>query len=613
MIKHAKPAPGLPVLLLRLSRHISLHRRYQFLGMLGLALAGSLAEVVSLGAVLPFIGILTQPEKVFSHPLMTGVVKTLGIARPEGLVLPLAAAFAATIIITAGLRLLLLWCNIRLANAAGADLSFEVYRRTLYQPYSAHASRNSSVIISVVGQKIAITTNVLISCVTLATSGMLFTVIFCALMAIKPIVAGLLISSFGTGYLIIFRIMRRRLTRNSRCIAAEQTQVIKALQEGLGGIRDVILDAAQEVYSAVYRKAIQRLRQANGENTYINQFPRYPMEAMGMVMISVVVYGMSRSTTGGIQAALPVIGVMVLGAQRLLPLLQQLYSNWTFVVGSQTLLNDVLDLLDQPLPEDADRPAPAPAPSAFHDSICFDNVSFRYAGAGPLVLNGLNLTICKGSRVGFVGSTGSGKSTMMDLLMSLLEPTAGQILVDGRKVTGDLRCAWQRAIAHVPQNIFLADATIAENIALGVPPEEIDMTRVKLAAAQAHIAKFAQSRPEGYSSLVGERGVRLSGGQRQRIGIARALYKRALVLVFDEATSALDNFTEKEMMDTIITLNKELTILIIAHRFTTLRNCDTIVQLEHGKIAAQGSYQHLVNNGFDFQNRKSPAAEIFTV
>jgi ABC-type bacteriocin/lantibiotic exporter with double-glycine peptidase domain len=322
------------------------------------------------------------------------------------------------------------------------------------------------------------------------------------------------------------------------------------------------------------------------------------MEALGMVLIATFAYALSPQP-GGVGAALPILGALALGAQRLLPLLQQLYGNWTFVAGSQAALIDVLDLLEQPLPDDANQPTSAPL--EFRDEIHFDNLHFQYGSEGPWVLSGINLTIPKGARIGFVGSTGSGKSTALDLLMSLLEPTQGRILVDGQPISGKHRRAWQRAIAHVPQSIYLADASIAENIAFGVPPDQIDLDRVRQAANQAQIAEFIEGRPEGYSAIVGERGIRLSGGQRQRIGIARALYKQATVLIFDEATSALDSSTEEAVMSAIESLNRDLTILIIAHRITTLRHSDLIVQLERGKIILQGSYEQFVESNPSFQ------------
>jgi ATP-binding cassette subfamily B protein len=256
----------------------------------------------------------------------------------------------------------------------------------------------------------------------------------------------------------------------------------------------------------------------------------------------------------------------------------------------------------------ADAHLPIPAPLSFGDAIRFESVCFRYGSDGPWVLDGLSLAIPKGARIGFVGTTGSGKSTTLDLLMGLLEPASGQILVDGAPVNGERRRAWQRTIAHVPQSIYLADTTVAENIAFGVPREAIDPERVRQAARQAQIAEFIESRPDGYQAFVGERGIRLSGGQRQRIGIARALYKQATVLVFDEATSALDNATEQAVMDAIENLDRELTILIIAHRLSTVQRCDTIIELEHGRVVAQGSYEQLLERSPSFRRMARAAA-----
>ena len=322
-----------------------------------------------------------------------------------------------------------------------------------------------------------------------------------------------------------------------------------------------------------------------------------------MVLAAVLAYSFSRQASS-VAAALPALGAMGLGAQRLLPLLQQLYGNWAVVAGSQGALADVVDLLDQPLPHDAHELGPDPLP--FEKAIVFDNVRFRYSSAGPWVLDGIDLVIPKGSRVGFVGRTGSGKSTALDLLMSLLEPTQGDILVDGQSIRSELRRAWQRTIAHVPQSIYLADTTVTENIAFGVAKEQIDLNRVRQAAIQAQMVDFIEKRPEGYDTLVGERGISLSGGQRQRIAIARALYRQATVLIFDEATSALDGTTETALMSAIAKLDRDLTILIVAHRLTTLRHCDTIVQLEGGHLVTRGSYEQFMSRGFhDFVGPRS--------
>jgi ATP-binding cassette subfamily B protein len=474
-----------------------------------------------------------------------------------------------------------------------------VYRRTLYQPYDVHVARNSSEVISGITNKVGGTVlGVLLPLMTLISSAMLLLVIPLALIAIDPVVALIATVGFGACYGVITWLSRRRLYYNSRRISDEQTRVLKALQEGLGGIRDVLLDGAQPVFCEIYRQADRQLRLAQGGNAFIAQSPRYAMEAVGMVLIAALAYGMSRHSHGASQA-LPVLGALALGAQRLLPALQQAFGAWATIAGCQAYLADTVTLMDQPLPPEALEPIPEPL--RFEQAIAFRNVRFRYTNEGPWVLDGVTFAIPKGARVGLVGGTGSGKSTTLDLLMGLLKPNEGEVLVDGQLISGPRARSWQRTIAHVPQSIYLADTSIAHNIAFGVPTEAIDMARVREAARRAQIAEFIEQGPEAYESLVGERGIRLSGGQRQRIGIARALYKRASVLVLDEATSALDNTTERSVMEAIEGLDRELTVLLIAHRLTTVRRCDTIIELARGRVVAQAPYEELLERSQSFR------------
>lgn len=603
-MKPVAPIAGLPNLLLRLWHHLCPRRRHQLGLLAGLMLVSSFAEVVSLGAVLPFLGILIAPERVFKHPMVADLAQAMGTTSADQLVLPLTVAFAAAALVAGVIRMLLLWVSNRLAHSCGADLSIEVYRRTLYQPYQVHVARNSSAVLSGMG-KVGAAVSMLHQLMTLVTSTLLMVSIMLVLGAIDFGVAATAAIGLGASYGVIAWISRQRLRSNSQRIAYEQTQVLKALHEGLGGIRDVLLDGTQPVYCDVYRKADLPLQRALGNNSFIGQSPRFAMEAVGMMLIAALAYGLSRQA-GGIATALPILGALALGAQRLLPALQQCFSAWAGIVGNHALLADAIALLDQPLP--AELLQPAPAPLLFKDSIRFEHVYFRYKDESPWVLDGLSLTIPKGARVGFVGSTGSGKSTTLDLLMGLLMPTKGELLVDGHIIIGNHLRAWQRSIAHVPQSIYLADTTLAENIAFGVLPEAIDLDRVQQAASQAQIASFIESSPEGYQAHVGERGIRLSGGQRQRIGIARALYKQARVLVFDEATSALDNTTEQSVMDSIDGLNRELTILIVAHRLSTLRRCDTIVELQGGRAVAQGTYEELLQSSASFRTMSTSLA-----
>jgi len=551
----------------------------------------SFAEILSIGAVLPFLGVLTAPDRIFEHPAAQSFVKILGLTEPEQLLLPLTIAFGLAALMAGTMRLLLLWASTRISFATGADLSISIYRRTLYQPYMVHVARNSSEIINGISNKTSGVINIIVMLLNLISSIVMLSAILIALLSVDPVIAMAAFGGFGFIYALIIRLTRNQLLINSQRMARESTHVIKSLQEGLGGIRDVLIDGSQAAYCQIYRNADLPLRRAQGSNSFISASPRYAMEALGMVLIAVLAYTLAQQSDG-IAKAIPILGALALGAQRLLPVLQQAYAALSSIQGGQASLQDTLELLDQPLPEYADQPVTKPLP--FRQHISMKQLSFRYSLQTPWVLNNLNLTIAKGNRVGFIGTTGSGKSTLLDIVMGLLQPTEGTLEIDGQSITTSNHRAWQAHIAHVPQAIFLADSTIEENIAFGVPKDKIDHERVRQAARQAQIADIIETWPKQYQTFVGERGIRLSGGQRQRIGIARALYKQADVIIFDEATSALDNETEQAVMEAIEGLSKDLTILIIAHRLTTLKSCTQIVELDGGVIKRAGTYQEIV-------------------
>jgi ATP-binding cassette subfamily B protein len=315
-----------------------------------------------------------------------------------------------------------------------------------------------------------------------------------------------------------------------------------------------------------------------------------------MLLIIALAYSLAQQDDG-IAKAIPILGALALGAQRMLPVLQQAFSAWSSIQSGQASLSDTLELLEQPLPSHADQGSIRPL--TFTRSISLQQLWFRYAPQSSYVLQDVSFAIAKGSRVGFMGTTGSGKSTLLDIVMGLLQPTDGTLVVDDCVITSVNNRSWQTHIAHVPQAIFLADTTIEENIAFGVPKNQIDHKRVCQAAKQAQIAETIELWPERYQTFVGERGIRLSGGQRQRIGIARALYKQADIIIFDEATSALDSDTEQAVMHAIESLGQDLTLLIIAHRLTTLKSCSQIIELEDGEIKRIGSYQDIIKVSLD--------------
>ncbi len=551
----------------------------------------SFAEILSIGAVLPFLAVLSAPERIFHLPALQSFIRVAGITHASQLLLPFTIIFGLAAFISGAIRLLLLWISTRLSYAIGADLSISIYRRTLYQPYAVHVARNSSEIINGIAGKTGNVINTLISLLNIISSLVILLAILIPLISVDPVIALAAFSGFGLIYAVIIKVSQRQVLHNSQRIAQESTKVIKSLQEGLGGIRDVLIDGTQATYCQIYSNADLPFRHAQGNNLFISMSPRYVLEALGMLLISGLAY-MLAMQPDGFARAIPVLGALALGAQRLLPVLQLAYSSLSNIQGGQASLQDAIELLDQTLPDYADQPPSKPIP--FSQKIELKNLSFRYTPQTPIVLDSLDLVINKGSRTGFIGVTGSGKSTLLDIIMGLLQPTSGTLELDGQVINSGNNRAWQRHIAHVPQAIFLSDSTIEENIAFGIPKGQIDHERVEQAARQAQIADIIESWPKKYKTFVGERGIRLSGGQRQRIGIARALYKQADVIIFDEATSALDNETEKAVMDAIEGLGKDLTILIIAHRLTTLKNCTEIVDLADGGIKRIGTYTEIV-------------------
>jgi ATP-binding cassette subfamily B protein len=375
-------------------------------------------------------------------------------------------------------------------------------------------------------------------------------------------------------------------------ISQTSTQAIKVLQEGLGGIRDILLDGNQSAYGLVYSKADRRLREAQASIQIIGASPKFAIEALGIIAIAFMAYWFSTKLEG-LLAVIPILGAIAIGAQKLLPMLQQTFSSWALMQGGREPLKDVLDLLDQPVRKESVDFSGRQG-TFFDREIRFDNVSFQYAPDSPYVLRDISLKLPKGGRIGFIGVTGSGKSTLLDLVMGLLKATKGNIFIDDNLLDSSTLSGWQSHIAHVPQSIFLADATIAENIAFGIPREKINLEQVKIAAKQAQLSEVIEALDRQYDSPVGERGVQLSGGQRQRIGIARALYKKADVIILDEATSSLDLETERAVIQTIESLGEDITVLVIAHRLTTLKNCTQIIELRNGEIGRICNYADIV-------------------
>ncbi|MFD3394344.1 ABC transporter ATP-binding protein [Aquirufa sp. OSTEICH-129V] len=575
----------------RLLKHISPRRRWQFGILAILIVIASISEVIGLGAILPFLTVLLSPNVVYQHPKAAYLLELLEIKSSNDLLIPITLLFSSAILFSGFMRLLLLWAQTKICFALGGDFSYKTYKNVLYQPYKIQISRNSSEVISGLVKASGLVNSIVLPIVNIISATCMLLMILITLLYIDVKIALTSILGFGLIYFIIIRITKRKLQLDSQRISRESTNIIKALNEGLGGIRDILIDNTQQTYCDIYRNADLPSRKAQSNIAIISASPRFILEALGMVLIAFLALFLVLKSNS-ILNVFPTLGALAMGAQRMLPILQTLYVNIITIKGSQASLSDALELMDYKIPYYSN--IESGLNFKYENSLKFQNVNFSYNSDGPIILKDINLLINKGERVGFIGETGSGKSTLIDILMGLTFPDNGEFLIDDVKLTLENQKYWQKQIAHVPQNIFLTDSTILENIAFGVPRNEIILEKVVEAARKAQLHDTIDSWELKFDTLVGERGVRLSGGQKQRIGIARALYKDANVIIFDEATSALDSATETEVMNSINSLSPDLTILIIAHRISTLQLCNKIIELNSGRIINVGKYNQII-------------------
>lgn len=565
-------------------------RRRQFVATIVVMLIGAVAELMTIGAVLPFLAVISDPARAIRSPLLSGILGLFGSWGQDNVVLAMALLLVAAAVFAGAVRLLLAWMTLRFVLFFGHDLGVRIYGRMLRQPYQHYVMRNTSEYLAGIDKLQSVVYSLLLPVMQGITSSVIAIVIIAMLFYIEPFAAIVAAASMLSTYALVSIVTRGRLRRNSVLWAESAGARVRTVQEGLGGMRDILIDQSQPVFEASFRQWDLCYRRAQAASNFIATAPRYVVETAGIVLIALLAVYMAVRP-GGLVGAIPILGALAVGAQRLLPLLQNAYNGWSSFQSNHQVLLDVAHLLETPVAAIRRRDRSIPA-VPFRTDIVFDSVGFSYTGRSH-ALRDASFRIGKSERIGIIGKTGSGKSTLMDLLMGLLEPTSGSIRIDGVPLTSETVADWQAQIAHVPQAIYLSDSSIEANIAFGEDVARIDSDRVRSAAAQAELDEFIQSLPEGYDTVVGERGVRLSGGQRQRIGIARALYKGANVLIFDEATSALDSETETAVMESIARIGGDVTLILIAHRLTTLATCDKILRLEGGRIVQICSYAEL--------------------
>jgi ATP-binding cassette subfamily B protein len=569
-------------------------RRLQLYATLVLMVLGAFAELVTIGAVLPLLALAADEAYAAGIPVVQAALKAIGAGPDSNLMVVAGALLMVAAVSSTVLRLMLAWVSEKFVFGLQHDIVMRIFGRAMRQPYDWYVKQHSSAIVSGLEKVHFVAVGILTPTVTAVTSGGIALCIFAFLIFIDPVAAIVAAASVGLLYIVISIISNRTLKRVSQGLSAVRTRRVKTVQESLGGIRDIILDHSQAVFERKLEVDENELRRLMVLSSFLSALPRLVVEGMAIILVAVMAVWFSFQP-GGVKAAIPVLGALALGAQRLLPLLQKVYLGYAGYAVHTHSLDDVVALMSTPvgtataLPEGQDV-------KPFGDRIELRNVAFGYSPE-TLALTDVNLTIRKGERIGLIGKTGSGKSTLVDLLMGLLPPTKGDILLGGERLDQSNLNNWQAQVAHVPQSIFLSDESIAANIAFGCSESEIDMDRVREAAEQADVRSFVEQLPAGFSTKVGERGVRLSGGQRQRIGIARALYKRATVLILDEATSALDEQTEAAIMESVARLDRELTVILIAHRLSTVATCDRIYRLEEGRIVQSGSFEDVVVQG----------------
>lgn len=567
----------------------------------------AIAEVASVLAIGPFMALVGDIQQLQGDSAMGRAYRLMGFANPNDFLFSAGAVALLVLTLSALISSFTLWRLSMYGARVGADLGNRLYRHYLTQPWLFHATSNSSQLTNKIAQECQRMSSAIIQPImqmnARIVTGMLMTL---TLFIFNPLVASVGLLLFGSAYWLLFNTVRRQLQRNGKSISVQNSQRLKLMNEGFGGIKDTLLLGRQDNFTRSFNQASNEMARAMGNNQVLSQVPRFAMELLAFGAIIGLVLYLLKTHQGDLGDILPLLSIYALAGFKMLPALQQVYTSLTQVRGNVAALDNLRDDLIAssiavPLPRrTGERWIP-------REHITLQQIDFSYPDTQQAALHSLDMHIPANSVVGLVGASGSGKSTTIDLLLGLIHPQRGKLLVDGQPVCADNCRQWQNSLGYVPQSIFLADASISENIAFGVPSDEIDSAQVKRAANMAHLDELLASLPQGLGTRVGERGVQLSGGQRQRIGIARALYQDAQVLVLDEATSALDGITEKLVMDAIHDFAWQKTIIMIAHRLATVRECDIIFLLEAGRVVDQGSYNELVERNSSFRRMAETA------
>ncbi len=571
--------------------------------LMGMILIMAFLDMLGVVSILPFMAVLANPELVETNTLLNTAFQaagTLGIHTPEQFLFALGILVFLLLITSLAFKALTSYAQNRFALMREYSIGKRLVEGYLHQPYSWFLNRHSAdlgkTILSEVG---AVVGGGLTPLMTLIAQSTVALALLISLLIVDPLLALSVGVVLGLVYAGIFVVMSDWLKRLGQASIDANKERFTAVSEAFGAAKEVKVGGLEQAYIQRFAKPAEIYAKGQATVQVIAQLPRFALEAIAFGgILLVMLYLITKSSS--FASALPIIALYAFAGYRLMPALQQIFGALTQL----RFAGPALDALHQDLInlQAADAQQENISPLPLNQVITLNQVSYRYPNAAQPALKGIDLTIPAHSTVGLVGVTGSGKTTTVDVILGLLEPQEGHLCIDGQAITAANRRQWQRAIGYVPQQIYLADDSVAANIAFGVNTNDIDHQAVERAAKIANLHDFVvNDLPQGYANTVGERGVRLSGGQRQRIGIARALYHNPQVLILDEATSALDNLTEQAVMEAVNNLGHDITIILIAHRLFTVRQCDQIYLLERGEVKASGTYDELTASSQQFK------------
>lgn len=574
--------------------------------LLVLILIQAFLEMVGVASIMPFVLVLSNPAVVESNAYLSWAYTALGFESTQSFMFFLGVAMMLALLTAIGVKAAVSYLLLRFMHMRSYSLSRRLVESYLRQPYDFFLNRHSADLgKSILTEAKQVVSGVVKPLLQLISGAAVSFAIVLLLFIVDPFFAGMVSLVLLMGYGGIYLAARGALNQlGIRRVKANKAQ-FEAVQECFGGIKEVKVTGLEGPYLKRFEKPAKEFATTQAKAAFLKEVPKYALQAMvyGGAFV-VVLYLMGQP--GGLQAAVPTLAVFALGAQRLLPALGDLYKNLSLVRFSEAALDNIHHDIER-LEEGGSLSGKEikgrqPAPMRLEHSITLEQLSFTYPGAEQQALKDIDISIPARTTIGFVGASGSGKTTTVDIILGLLKPSSGYLKIDDTIINHKNLRSWQRAIGYVPQYIYLVDDTIAANIAFGLPQDEINYAAVEQAARIANLHDFVVNNMEkGYETQVGERGVRLSGGQRQRIGIARALYQDPEVLILDEATSALDNLTEQAVMEAVHNLGHRKTIIVIAHRLSTVRECDMVFLLEKGHVIGHGSFDELSQQNESFK------------